>query len=125
MGRAGGPAPERAQRRLRARSGADLRRDRGVAQHARGLVVVARGRRHVDAQQQLAPAVQHVAEQVGHLPRPRRGRCGGHARAHQAQRLQALARCNNGEADSLACRGSLPWEARRPETAPGGHVLID
>ncbi len=65
-----GAAPEHAQRRLRARGGADLRRDRGVAQHARGLVVVARGRRHVDAQQQLAPAVQHIAEQVRHLPRP-------------------------------------------------------
>ncbi len=64
-------ALEHAQRRVGAGGGADLGGERGVAQNARRLVVVARGRRHVDAQQDLAPAVEHVPEQMCHLqPQP-------------------------------------------------------
>lgn len=56
-----------AQRRLGACSSADLGGKRRIAQHARRLIVVACGRGDINAQQNLAPAMQHVPKQVRHL----------------------------------------------------------
>lgn len=60
-------ALEDAQRRLCTGGGADLGGERSIAQYARRLIVVARGRGHIDAQQDLPPPVQHVPEQMRHL----------------------------------------------------------
>ena len=60
-------ALEDAQRRLGSGGSADLGGERCIAQHARRLIVVACGRGDVDAQQNLAPAMQHVPEQMRHL----------------------------------------------------------
>lgn len=50
-----------------ARGNADLGGKGGIAQNAGRLVVVARRGAHVDAQQDLAPPVEHIPEEMRHL----------------------------------------------------------